>query len=132
MDIDIARIISRVLASEQRAREAEERAKKAEKALYQAQCDAEVLEVQLGECQQLASHAMILCDEINRTGHHIREENWVCRNGQPGRTLIPNQIHNLMVEIQRIDQDSEEEESEDETAAPDDDDDWSVVEDTGA
>ena len=129
MDGQIASIISRVLASEQRAREAEarakkaeERASKAEKEAHQFKCDAEVSQIQLGEAQQLASQAIGLCDEINRSGHHVREEDWVCSNGERGRTLIPNQIHNLMIEILRIDADEEEEEASasEATAAPDD------------
>ena len=115
MDIDIARTISRVLASEQRAREAEERARKAEERAkraegeaYQAQCEVEVPQIQLGEAQQLASQAIGLCADIDRTGNHIREEG-VYPNGQPARTSIPKEIHNLMVEILRIDQDSDEE-----------------------
>ena len=137
---DIARTILRVLASEQRAREAEarakkaeERANKAEQEACQSKADTEVLEIQLNEVQQLASHAIGLCDEISRSGHHVREEDWVCSNGERGRTLIPNQIHNLMIEILRIDADEEEEEEEasasEATAAPDDeeDTDWSVV-----
>ena len=86
-----------------------------------------MLHIQRGEAQQLASQAIGLCDEINRSGHHIREEDFLCRNGERGRTLIPNEIHNLMIEILRIDADEEEEEEEEEeaseseaTAAPDD------------
>ena len=132
MDGQIASIISRVLASEQRAQEAEDRAKKAEeraskaeKEAHQFKCDAEVSQIQLGEAQQLASQAIGLCDEINRTGRHTRNEGWVCQNGERGRTLIPNQIHNLMVEILHIDSDDDrqtfhEGESDSEaTAAPD-------------
>ena len=75
---------------------------------YQAQCEGEVLEIQLSEAQQLASQAIDLCADIDRTGNHIREEG-VYPNGQPARTSIPKEIHNLMVEILRIDQDSDEE-----------------------
>ena len=90
-----------------------------------------MLEIQLNEVQQLASQAIGHCDEITRSGHHAREEDWVCSNGERGRTAIPNQIHNLMIEILRIDADEEEEEASasEATAPPDDeeDTDWSVV-----
>ena len=124
MTDDIARVISRVLASEQRAREAEARAEKAEKEARQFKWDVEVLEIQLGEAQELASQAICLCEEITTSGSYLRDEGHVCRNGERGRTLIPNQIRNLMVEIIRIDEDtseaeqdeSEEEEDEEEEA----------------
>ena len=82
-----------------------------------------MLEIQLCETQELASQAIGLCEENTTSGSYLRDEGHVCRNGERGRTLIPNQIHNLMIEILRIDADEEEEEeasASEATAAPDD------------
>ena len=151
MDGQIASIISRVLASEQRAREAELRAERAESRVavqtsaavfyrrrleendrrrreaqllaYRAEERARIAEGQVHQVKHLADQAWDLCEEIDRSGDHVRAEHWVCANGEQGRTSIPREVQNLMADIQRID----EEEEDSSSAAPDDDGEWSVV-----
>ena len=87
--------------------------------------------------KHLADQAWDLCEEIDRSGDHVRAEHWVCANGEQGRTSIPREVQNLMADIQRIDQDSDDdrqtfhegESDSEQTAAPDDEEetDWSEV-----
>ena len=96
---DISTIISRMLASEQRAKGAEERATQAKQAARQHKCESEVDRMLLYEIKKVASAARYICEENRTNGSRMRPENWHCANGERAITNLHCCITNLMVDI---------------------------------